>query len=184
MEGSSRVSGRMSFQKAAIRQFGCFFFERSDIGKPERDGRKFRDFLKSMEKLARPLLNFGCRDTLAVRLRCFLVNGFSKGWVGRAALFCPDGRGLLESDPFEMIRMILRTMEVLKCPSILSHLPDQSVAETPGSGGRPTAHEGGLPSPPAVRAPLALKPNGLIAPEDARFAKEIFHPIEAPDPNK
>ena len=110
--------------------------------------------------------------------------GFPRGGSVGPLFFCPDGRGLLATDPFEMIRMIFRTMEGQKCPSILSHLPDQSVAETPGSGGRPTAHVGGLPSPPAVRAPLALKPSGLIAPEDARFAKEIFHPIEAPDPNK
>jgi len=48
------------------------------------------------------------------------------------------------------------------------------------------------PAPPPAPAPAAgaspaapaLKPNGLIAPEDARFAKEIFQFIQAPNHSK
>lgn len=40
------------------------------------------------------------------------------------------------------------------------------------------------PAPGATPAPSELKPNGLIAPEDARFVKEIFQFIQAPDHQK
>lgn len=48
------------------------------------------------------------------------------------------------------------------------------------------------PAPPPAPAPAAgapsaapaSKPNGLIAPEDARFAKEIFQFIQAPNQHK
>ena len=42
-------------------------------------------------------------------------------------------------------------------------------------------------APPAAGATStapALKPKGLLAPEDARFAKEIFQFIEAPNQHK
>ena len=48
----------------------------------------------------------------------------------------------------------------------------------------PAAPPATAPSPgPSGEAP-ALKPNGLIAPEDARLVKEIFQFIEAPNPHK
>lgn len=39
-------------------------------------------------------------------------------------------------------------------------------------------------APGATPAASGLKPNGLIAPEDARFVKEIFQFIQAPDHQK
>ena len=52
--------------------------------------------------------------------------------------------------------------------------------------------EADAPSPPPAAPPAAgstpaspvLKPNGLLAPEDARFAKEIFQFIQAPNQQK
>jgi hypothetical protein len=41
-----------------------------------------------------------------------------------------------------------------------------------------------VPAPGAPPAGSGLKPNGLIAPEDARFVKEIFQFIQAPDHQK
>ncbi len=41
-----------------------------------------------------------------------------------------------------------------------------------------------VPAPGATPAASELKPNGLIAPEDAHFAKEIFQFIEAPNHKK
>lgn len=48
----------------------------------------------------------------------------------------------------------------------------------------PPAPAAAAPAPGATSAPSGLKPNGLISPEDARFAKEIFQFIEAPDQKK